>query len=155
MKYLRNLMAMLLLTVSSTLLADDYAFLSIVQNDGQTNVNISNIKKITFDETNMIIVLNDGNEQKMPLNGLSKMFFSAGATGITTTNADSNKFLLKDGTLIVQAAKGDQVVVYDMNGRAVRTVTMTGEKAEVELKGLSKGVYVVKAGQAVQKVMNK
>ena len=62
MKILRNLFACLLLMVSSVVLADDYAYLTVVQTGAQTNFSINNIKNITFDDNYMQLNFNDNTQ---------------------------------------------------------------------------------------------
>lgn len=157
MKNLRNILAALLLLVGGTSFADDYAYLSIVETDGQSEVSISNIKNITFDDTNMIINLTDGNQQKLALSGLTKMFFSDTSTGIQSVaaNGKQNSFVLKDGVLHVTGAQGANISVFDVNGKAVRNVTASKAETEINLSGLTKGVYIVRVGNQTKKVLNK
>ena len=138
------------------MMADNYAYLTVVQTGSQTDVSLSDIKKITFDESNMLIVLADGNEQKLPLSGLSKMFFSSkDPNAIESVNAGKSQFAIKDGKLTILGAEGKQVTIYDTNGRAVRTVTLSEGQTEINISGLTKGVYIVRAGKEAKKIMNK
>lgn len=156
MKILRNLFASLLLLVSSVVLADDYAYLTVVQTGAQTNFSISNIKNITFDDSNMLLNLNDNTQQKLPLSELSKMFFSnTGETGIMSVGSQQSAFSLKDGVLHIKGAKGSNVTIYDMSGKAVRNVTVREDDTQVNLSGLTKGAYIVKVGAEAKKFMNK
>jgi len=159
MKNFRNILAAMLLMMGSSAFADDYAYLSIVQEGGQDNISISTIKNITFDSTNMLINLTNGTQQQLPLSGLSKMFFSGdgGGTGIKAigNGQSSASFLLKDGVLRVGGAEGSQISVYDANGRLVRSLTAREAETEVSLSGLTKGVYIVKVGTETKKMLNK
>ena len=157
MKNLRYMLAVLLLLVGVTAFADDYAYLSIVQTGEQSEVSISNIKNITFDDTNMIINLTDNSQQKLPLAGLSKMFFTNESTGIQSVaaSAKQSNFVLKDGVLHVTGAQGANISVFDVNGKAVRSVTASKAETEINLSGLTKGIYIVRVGNQTKKVMNK
>ena len=88
MKTIRTILAAMLLTISGTVFADDYAYLSIEQTSGVTSYSISSINKITFDESNMVLNLTNGTQQKLPLAGLSRMFFQADPSGVTTIGAE-------------------------------------------------------------------
>ena len=156
MKNFRHLLVLLLLTVCNAVMADDYAYLSIVQTGSQADVSLNDISKITFDESNMVITLSNGSEQKLPLSGLSKMFFtSKGADAIEGVNMNESKFALKDGKLIIEGTEGNQVTIYDTNGRAVRTVSLSKGQTEINVSGLTKGVYIIRAGKEAKKFMNK
>ena len=157
MKNLRNILAAWLLMVGATAFADDYAYLSIVETGGQSEVSINNIKNITFDDTNMLINLTDGNQQKLPLSGLTKMFFSGESTSIQSVaaNGKQTSFALKDGVLHVAGAQGANITVFDVNGKAVRNVIATRAETEINLSGLTKGVYIVRVGDQTKKILNK
>lgn len=158
MKTLRNMLAVLLLTVGGSAFADDYAYLSIMQTGEQSDVSISSIRNITFEADEMLIRLTDGSLQRLPLSGLTKMFFSGESTGIRPVAANGRMpgFRLKDGVLHVTGAQGAGISVYDANGKAVRSVTASEDETEMNLDGLSKGVYIVRVGsQTTKKVLNK
>ena len=155
MKTMRTILAAMLLTFCGTAFADDYAYLTIAQNSGETNYEISAINKITFDETNMILNLTDGTHQKLPLANLSKMFFTSDPTGISTAAAEKSNFSLRDGMLYVDSEQADTITIYDMNGKAIRTVSAQEAQKGVSVSGLVKGVYLVKAGSQAKKFMNK
>ena len=60
MKTIRTIIAALMLSIGSHALADNYQYLTITQTDADTSVSLSQISRITFDTTNMIIELTDG-----------------------------------------------------------------------------------------------
>ena len=155
MKTIRNTMMGLLLMMSSSAIADEYAYLTIDQTGTETSFAVSDVKRITFDESNMVLHLANGTEQKLPLNSLSKMFFSEqGTNGIGTVNASQPLISMKNGILRVTGGQGGTVTIYDMGGKAVRTVTANSGETELNLSGMAKGVYIVKVGSQTKKVMN-
>ena len=155
MKTLRHLFLGLMLTVSGIAAADNYAYLTIAQTGGETSYAVSDISQITFDASNMVLHLTDNSEARLPLAGLSKMFFTEGASGIATIGTSPSGISLKDGVLRVSAPKGSVVAVYDMSGKIVRAVTTKEAETEVNLSGVTKGVYIVKVGSEIKKVLNK
>ena len=144
----------LLLAVCSTVMADDFAYLTIAQTDSQTDFALSNISKITFDTQNMVLHLSDGQEAKLPLSGLSKMFFSNNSSGIATVSKTST-ITIKDGMLRVTAPKGSVISVFDTSGKALRSTNARNTETEISLSGMQKGVYIVKVGSETKKVLNK
>ena len=156
MMKLKKLLFALLLAVSTTALADNYAYLTIDQSGEETSFSLSEITKITFDNTNMIVNLADGNTRQIPLLSLSKMFFSeTGTMGITSATNGAAKVRLVDGVIYVNARVGSSVNLYDMGGKVVRTVVATGNDTQINVSGLAKGVYIVKVGDEAKKLMNK
>ncbi len=153
---LHNIIVPLLLLVSSAVMADNFAYLSIVHTDGQTDFSISSIQKITFSDGNMVINLSDGTEQKLPMTSLSRMFFSTNGTdGVSVLENQNSTFQLKEGMLKILSPKGDFINIYDMNGRVVRSVPVHSEETSIDLKGLEKGVYIVRTKSESRKFENK
>ena len=144
----------LLLTLCGTVMADDYAYLTVAQTDAQTDYALSSIEKITFDTQNMVLHLSGGEEAKLPLSGLTKMFFSNNSTGIATVGKTST-ISMTDGMLRISAPKGTAIAIYDMGGKAVRMATANDGVTEVGLNGMQRGVYIVKVGSETKKVSNK
>lgn len=155
MKAIKALVMAALLAAGTTASADDYAYLTVNQESGETSFAISSISKITFDASNMIVALSDGTTQELPLAGLSKMFFTATPTGIASATQAQSQIRLVDGVLHVSAPRGSVITLYNMEGKTMRTVTSQGDDTEVSVNGLTKGVYIVKVGTEAKKIMNK
>lgn len=156
MKKLRNLFLSLLLAVSATAVADEYAYLTISQEGSETSIAVSSIDHITFDSSNMVLHLTNGTEQTMPLSNLSKMFFTEnGSSGIATVSGNQSNITLKDGVLYVKNVPGSTVTVYNAGGQTVRKITARETETQLNLSGLTKGVYIVKVGTETKKIMNK
>ena len=100
----------------------------------------------------MILKLTNGTTQRLPLSGLSKMFFTADPSGITTVEGAKSKIDINGGVLRANVAEGERITIYNLKGEAVYT---SNADATVDLKTLVKGVYIVKVGQEAIKVMNR
>ena len=141
--------ALMALTCTSAL-ADDYKYLTVDQNSGEVSFEVSNITKITFDATNMVLHLADGKTQQLPLAGLSRMFFAATSSGIAEVDATKSK--IQFSMLRATVAPGENLTLYNMKGEQVFSSSETGT---FDLKTLTKGVYIVKVGKETRKVINK
>ena len=152
MKVLRSLLAALLLMVSAQMMADNFAYLTVSQSGSATNFEVSKIDKITFDASDMVLSMTDGTTQRLPLAGLSKMFFSDGdLTSIATQNMGS-KFELSDGILRVQVAQGERFALYNIKGEEI---FKANESVTFNVSSLKKGGYIVKIGNEAKKILNK
>ena len=137
MKTFRTLIAALLLATGSiTALADDYQYLTISGSGSENSFSVSKIQKITFEASNMVLVMTDGTEQRLPLAGLEKMFFATSPSGIATISTTQSKMQFSDGVLRATVAAGETIAVYD-------------------LSNLQRGVYIIKVGTETRKVVNK
>ncbi len=53
----------------------------------------------------------------------------------------------------VKSSHASQIEVYSLNGTPVATYKLTGEKTSINVGQLPKGVYVVRAGKSVGKMV--
>lgn len=154
MRFLKTFIAAVMLALSTQVaLADNYAFLNIGDEDGETSFEVSKISKITFDAGSMILHLADGNQQQLPLYSLKKMFFSETANqGIGNIAFDEQKISIGDGQLRLQLDGGERAVIFNMKGEQVYTTNHSGS---LQLDNLQKGIYIVRVGNISKKVMTK
>ena len=153
MKSLGNIIAALMLILcAQTAMADDYAFLNISGEGGENSFRLSQIGKITFGTTDMTVHLTDGSQQQLPLAGLEKMFFSETSSQGVTTTFGLQKISIGDGMLRLQLDEGENAYIYNAGGRLVYSTNRSGT---VQIDNLGKGVYIVRVGNAVKKVMTK
>lgn len=145
----------MLLTVASVSMADEYAYLTIGDTSGEQSIELSNISKITFDDTNMRIHLSNGTTESIALEGLSRMFFSDGSTGVVTMMGRQPAIRLVGGTIHVNAPRDTAVTLYSIGGKTLKSVTTTSEDAQINVSSLTKGIYIVKVGSEAKKIMNK
>jgi len=152
MKAFRNIFMAAMLAFTTQAVADDFAYLTVSQDNGSSSFQVSQISKITFDASNMVLHLSDGTTQQLPLASLSKMFFSASAQGIATISAASEKIHFDGGQLRLDIGSGEQAVIYNLKGQQLFTATTS---TEYNLNTLPKGVYIVRVGNQTKKVMNR
>ena len=145
--------ALFALTLISTPLcmADDYAFLTVSQTEGDTHFEVSRIEKITFDSKDMIFSLTGGTEQRLPLEGLDRMFFNDGTLGLTAPSAMKSRIRMENGILKVEVEDGESVILYNMKGEMVFHAT---HSIEFNVSRLPQGVYIVRTGDEVRKLKN-
>ena len=156
MARMRTMLLGLLTSVCTVAMADDYAYLTIAQDGGESSFAVNEISKITFDATNMIVTLSNGTTQKFPLSGLNKMFFSEnGLSAIAEARASQSHIRLEGVTLHVKASQGEAVTLYNMNGQSVMQEVAQGDDTQLNLSNLKRGVYIVKVGTVTKKVMSR
>lgn len=152
MKLIRNIIAAVMFAFTTQAMADNFAYLTIGQTDGDTSFQVSQISKITFDSSNMVLHLSDGSTQQLPLASLTKMFFAADGQGIATVSAASDKIHFDGGQLRLDIGSGEQAVIYNMKGQPLFTANTS---TEYNLNQLPKGIYIVRVGSQTKKVMNR
>jgi len=152
MNTFRSFILSAMLSISSGIMADNYAYLTIGQSDSESSFELSQISRITFDQQNMILHMADNSTQQLPLASLSKMFFSANAQGISTVQAQQGKIMMDGDQLRLTLDEGEQAIVYNLKGEQIlRANTST----IFQLGRLQRGVYIVRVGNETRKVMNR
>ena len=119
--------------VSIPAAADDFEWLTLMFNDGtETDMSLADFTSITFAEGNM--TFNNGNDavKTFDTKELKRMFFKANETAV-----DNVAYNLSD-----------DVVIATTSGLVV------GNSAG-DLERLPRGIYIVKSGQAVRKIVRK
>ena len=153
MKTMKSLLTTLLLMISACTWADNYQYLTVSQTDGDTRIEVSQIRKLTFDATDMIVTLEQGNEQRIPLASVQKLFFADGqASTIQTTDASQSTFKRKDGVVSVSVAKGESMSLYNMKGEVVFHAE---QDVTFSISNLAKGAYILKTGKRCKTIMNR
>jgi len=155
MKKAFTLILTLLFALAGPTAADEYAYITVSQTSGNVDFSVEKIQKITFDASNMNVVLTDGSVESLPLSMLRSMFFSTNPTDIDNLVTGKDTFAFSGGTLRVKGAGGQQVTLYNMKGEVLTTVTTGEREAAINLSGLKTGVYIVKVGNETRKVMTR
>ncbi len=119
---MKKFILMAMLAAGTTAFADDYKFLGIDCNNAESFIALENIKKITFENGNVIVATTEG-ENAFPQSKMERMFFSETATAIESVAAEEDK------------AKGKEI--FDLTGRRVAKAT--------------KGIYIVNGKKIVVK----
>ena len=152
MNHFIGILLSLLFFFATTGRADEYTYLTVSQSEGTTNFEVSQIEKISFDQSDMIVWLSNGSEERLPLAGLSKMFFSKGLQGITQLSASGSKIKVENGLLKVQVDEGEAVFVYNLKGEEILSAR---HSIAYNLNQLPKGAYIVRVGNESKKLMTR
>ncbi|MBO6297105.1 MAG: hypothetical protein J6M54_06235 [Prevotella sp.] len=133
MKTLRNIIIAVVAMVSIPATADDFEWLTVMFNDGtETDMSLSDFTSITFAEGNMTFNNGDNAVKTFDTKELKRMFFKADETAV-----DNVVYNLSD-----------DVVIATTSGLVV------GNSVS-DLDKLPRGIYIVKSGQTVRKIVRK
>lgn len=144
-----NLLAALLLAVSSNLMADDVKCLTITYSDTEQSIPLPVIQKITFEEGYVVVTTTEG-KHSYPISILDRMTFTVkdDADAIKALPEKEENISFEKGILSV---KGNGLLcVYNTSGALV-SIANVKEGANVSLDNLPAGVYVVRmAGKTIK-----
>ncbi len=124
------------------LTASAQSYLTFRQTDGSEKSLSTSGLKLTFAD-GKLVATNGSETATFALSSMAKMYFSNSSTAIDQINTAEVSASIVNGTLQVNAPAGTPVSVYGLDGR------------EMPHQGLASGVYVVRVGQKVLKLMAK
>ena len=152
---MRKILLSLIMTVTTCITAsatDFYLWLIQTSGDEQSWA-VSDLQKITFSGSNVVITATDGSSKTVAMNEVSKLNFQTSPTAINSLQVESSVRFNGDN-LQVSVSEGTAVDVYSPTGTLVGkgSVDATGM---VSLSNLPKGVYMVKVGGKTSKVLKR
>jgi len=155
MRHIRVFLTTVMLAMCLSSWADSYAYLTVNSDDsGSSSYAVADISKMTFESSNLVIWKSDTRLAELPLSGLDRMFFSA-TSGIQSLSALSSQIHHEGGKLRITAPRGTRIALYDISGKLIKAVTASAEETELNLSGLRRGAYIVKAGDQSRKILGK
>lgn len=144
------LAALLLMAVTSMVMADDSKYLTITTNGTERDIPLPIVQRITFEDGYVVVTTAEG-KHSYAISHLDKMTFTEkdDADAIEALPEQAENLTYKDGTL---AIKGDGMLrVYNTSG-ALISIANVKEGANVSFKALPAGVYIVRMGDKTIKV---
>ena len=120
--------------------------LYVRQNSGDTRLNISSIKEISFPSGQVVITMTDGSTKTYSSSTFISLRFN-GNIGSGIENVEQEGAIVYDGVVVKAPQAG--IMIYSTDGCLV----MSSEESEVNISLLASGVYVVKAGCLTSKIV--
>ena len=115
------------------------------QSSGDTRLNISNIKEITFPSGQVVVKMTDGTSKTYSSSSFISLRFN-GNVGSGVENITFEEEISFDGT-IVKAPQGG-ITIYSTDGRLV----LATNESSADISVLENGIYIVKAGCLTSKI---
>lgn len=136
--------------MTTTIKAEDYQYLTVKTNSAEKSITLATVQKITFDTAKgLVLVTTSEGTVEFPQSEMQKMFFSATPTAIEKMPAKSEALQTNKGVLEV---KGNGLLrIYSSNGTLVQMAKVE-EGANISLKSLPKGIYIVNMGEQTIKI---
>ena len=144
----RNLLAALLLLACTSMLADNFKYLTISYNGSEENISLPIVQKITFQNGYVVVTTTEG-ENSYPISVMERITFTESADAIKALPEQAEDLTYENGTL---AIKGNGLMrVYNTSGALV-SIANIKEGANISLDGLPTGVYIVRMGDKAIKI---
>jgi hypothetical protein len=148
------LLSLFVLAAANVCAQDEDNNLYIEPNAGETaNWTVASLQKMTFVNGNVVLTLKDGTSTYTPISSIKRMYIcTPSANGISSAEEDVQ--CEWDGDILqVKAQAGTPVRVYSVNGSLVVNTRLAD--TSVNLRGLSKGMYIVSVGGQNFKIFKK
>ena len=143
----------LIVGATATMMADTYNYLTITSTNVEKSIALKTVKRITFENDNMVVTTADGTNTKFPLATFTKFSFTEDETAIRSIGAASRANLRLENGKIMGDGKGI-LLLFNANGQLVRQQTATGTSNELSLTGLPTGLYIARLGNQTLKVIH-
>lgn len=150
-KIFLTLIAMVAANIS-TQAEDNHLY--IEPNAGETiEWSVPTLQNITFQNGNVVLNMKDGTSTYTPILSIKRMYIcTPSANSISTVEGDAS--CTWDGEVLhVSAQPGTPVKVYSVNGASVMNTRLS--ETSVNLRGLSKGLYIVNINGQNFKILKK
>ncbi len=112
------------------------------------------LAQITFEGDNVVLHFADGTANQTEDMSVVAVSLSA-ATGIDLAQTFTVTQLVGDQLMLGGIGRGERIAIYDANGRRMMQTTASGSVQTLPLEGLSRGVYIVRAGEKIIKFAKK
>lgn len=115
---------------------------------GQTSVPLDNVRKITFDNGNMVLSTNGNEDFELPLDDIMKILFDKDGSNVDRIVADTNLHLVRNsrntiGITGLETAADARIV------NTVGSIVMIQRQwngSDIDISALPSGVYVLVVG---------
>lgn len=149
----RFLLTALIAVSATTMMADDnsYRYLTVQTDSEEQSIELATIKKITFEDSNVLITTTEGTVT-IAQNDLQKLFFTTTPSAIKSLPGKAKGLVVTAGTLV---ANGNGLLyIYNASGM-LQHMAMVEGKARISLSNLPKGLYIISLGGETIKVTHK
>ena len=149
---MKHLLFTLLLALPFTAGADTYNYLNITSTSTVQSVALKQVKRITFEGTNLVVTATDGTTTTTPLATLTKLTFSDIGVAVRDLEGTSNKLTMEGGRIV--AGGNGQLLLFNSSGQLVRQQYIGGAGDRVSLDGLPRGIYIARLGRQAIKILH-
>jgi hypothetical protein len=131
--------------------------LNLVNTNNQTtSVELVELKKITFDEAQMYLLLGNGNTNNYAINQINNMLFANSATSIQSAIQETSLQIIPNpATDFVQISNintpNSMVYIYTITGQIIHHQTINSDAREINISKLPAGIYLVVMGKQFAK----
>lgn len=144
----KHFLAALLLMVSTSMMAEEYKYLTISYSGSEQSISLPIVQRITFEEGYVVVTTTEGTHS-YPISLLEKITFTESATAIEALPEEAKDLTYKNGTLSI---KGDGMLRVYNTGGALVSIAYVKEGANISLAKLPAGIYIVRMGDKTIKV---
>lgn len=142
---MRKLLLLFVVLTMGTVVANAQSLVINKTEGNPVELNLDNLKKVSFSDGNLVATFNDGTNDSYPLSEVSRLVFS-GTTGVGVVEAMDGKLAYSAGRglAVIANSQGSKLMVYNLSGSLVLQKVISSQVETVDLNGLQKGLYLLK-----------
>lgn len=130
----------------------------LIEKSGNNNeiVELGKLKKITFDGTTVNIEQTDGTRSSSAMGDIGHIYFGD-YTSIDEVKPIEREFIsyISKNEIAINCPAGTLITVYDIIGSQVISTRLGGDGDTINIAGLPKGIYIVKANDKTAKIIKR
>lgn len=111
------------------------------------------VTQMTFDGDNVVLHFADNSTQTSDMSAVTLSFTSA--TGIDAVHAFQYNGVVGDELSLDGIAAGTVIAIYDASGKQQYAATAQNTSVRINVAGMQKGLYLLKAGKQVVKFVKR
>lgn len=151
--FMRKIVTLVLLSIAIIATADSPKFLTLLADGDAKSYVISDIRKITFSKQSAnsleVYLKGESTIDTYSYSTLEKGVFEVESSGVESVVVDANELSItynanSDEIQVVSSQDIATIMVYNLNGVAVKMLYPTSTEAVVPLADYSSGMYIVK-----------
>lgn len=148
---MKRLLTIILLAIPAFAVADTYNYLTLTSTSAEQSIALKTVRKITFEGADIVVTTADGTTTSMPLANFSQFAFTSTATGIQSVARPAADLCIEAGRIVADGQ--GLLLIYNANGQVVRQQYVSGNRSEVQLYDLPRGLYIARLGNRTLKVI--
>jgi hypothetical protein len=145
------------LIAGATVQAQTADYLWVNKTDGSAvSFNLNDLHKITFTDDEIVVNPTAGSAQSFAFGTVRKLTFENRSTAIAAPAEKTQRIFYNPASqsvVVDDLQKSGTLSIYSLTGSIVKTAVVQQGKTEISISGLPTGVYLVKSGETVKKII--
>ena len=146
----------LYLFVATMLALPTFSQQMLIEKNGSSNaVELNNLRRITFNGSNVNVMLNDGTAITSTMGDISRIYFDGFSAVENIYKEDAIITYISADEIAVNCRAGETINIYNINGSLVAVIRQQSDGGSIGIAQLPKGLYLIQAGEKTAKFIKR